>query len=308
MGRLRTELAQRIPYPLWRLGWNRVLPRLRHLHRAVQQFHCLRRLGSHPYPRRLAGKPVRDSPGYLACGYPRAVGNRLWPGLSAGDSAHARIRNWKHLTLYAPTEPFAVEHIEHLRELCRDTVDWTLIKTHIPDMLRVAISISQGKVRSSTILRKLGTESRKNKLYVAFRELGRVVRTMFLLRFMNDDELRRTINAATNIAEAWNGLIQWVAFGGDGVIRQNNREEQRKIIRYNHLVANLVVFHNVVSMTRVLQALIDEGYPVTPEIIARLAPYKIGHINRFGHYDLHFDQPPPPIIEELRLAPVLAVS
>jgi hypothetical protein len=29
-----------------------------------------------------------------------------------------------------------------------------------------------------------------------------------------------------------------VAFGGDGVIRQNNREEQRKIIRYNHLVAN----------------------------------------------------------------------
>jgi Tn3 transposase DDE domain len=48
------------------------------------------------------------------------------------------------------------------------------------------------------------------------------------------------------------------------VIRQNNREEQRKIIRYNHLVANLIVFHNVVSMTHVLQALIDEGYPVTP--------------------------------------------
>jgi hypothetical protein len=51
------------------------------------------------------------------------------------------------------------------------------------------------------------------------------------------------------------------------VIRQNNREEQRKIIRYNHLVANLVVFHNVVTMTRVLQELIDEGYPVTPEIL-----------------------------------------
>jgi len=57
-----------------------------------------------------------------------------------------------------------------------------------------------------------------------------------------------------------------------------------------------------------LQALIDEGYPVTPEIIARLAPYKTGHINRFGHYDLHFDQPPPPITEELRLAPILAVG
>jgi len=88
----------------------------------------------------------------------------------------------------------------------------------------------------------------------------------------------------------------------EGVIRQNNREEQRKIIRYNHLVANLVVFHNVVSMTRVLQDLIDAGYPVTPEVIARLSPYKTEHINRFGHDELRFDRVPPPITEELRRA------
>jgi TnpA family transposase len=219
-----------------------------------------------------------------------------------------RIRNWKDLTLYAPTERFAQEHITHLRELFTATIDWTLITTHLPDMLRVALSISQGKVRSSTILRKLGTESHKNKLYVAFRELGRVVRTIFLLQFINDEELRRTIHAATNISEAWNGFVQWVAFGGEGVIRQNNREEQRKIIRYNHLVANLVVFHNVVSMTRVLQELIDEGYPLTPELIARLSPYKTEHINRFGHYELRFDQPPQPITEDLRLSPTLAVG
>jgi hypothetical protein len=118
----------------------------------------------------------------------------------------------------------------------------------------------------------------------------------------SDEGLRRTINAATNIAEAWNGFVQWVAFGGEGVIRQNNREEQRKTIRYNHLVANLVVFHNVVSMTRVLQELVDEGYPVTPEILAHLSPYKTGHINRFGHYEVRFDQIPPPMIEDLRLA------
>jgi Tn3 transposase DDE domain-containing protein len=68
-----------------------------------------------------------------------------------------------------------------------------------------------------------------------------------------------------------------------------------------------VVFHNVVSMTRVLQALIDAGYPGPPAIIARLSPYKREHINRFGHYDLQFDQGPQPIIEELRLSPALTV-
>ena len=160
--------------------------------------------------------------------------------------------------------------------------------------------------RSSTILRKLGTASRKNKLFVAFRELGRVIRTIFLLQFINDDHLRRTISAATNISEAWNGLIQWVAFGGEGIVRQNNREEQRKIIRYNHLVANLVVFHNVVSMTQTLQKLIDEGQVVTPEIMARLSPYKTEHINRFGNYELQFDRIPQPITEALRLSPAIA--
>jgi TnpA family transposase len=82
---------------------------------------------------------------------------------------------------------------------------------------------------------------------------------MFLLHFVGDEELRRTINAATNTSEAWNGFVQWVAFGGEGVIRQNNREEQRTIIRSNPLVANLVVFHHVVAMTRALQELVDAG-------------------------------------------------
>jgi TnpA family transposase len=186
------------------------------------------------------------------------------------------------------------------------TIDWPLIKTHLPDMLRVAISISQGKIRSSTILRKLGTHSHKNKLYTAFCELGRVVRTVFLLNFVSDEEMRRTIHAATNTVESWNGFVQWAAFGGEGIIRQNNREEQRKIIRYNHLVANLVVFHNVVSMTRGLQELVDEGYTVTPEIVARLSPYKTEHINRFGSYELRFDHVPP-VVEDLRLSPLPAM-
>ena len=215
-----------------------------------------------------------------------------------------RIRNWKDLTFYAPSERFALEHIIHLRERFTGTIHWTLIETHLPDMLRVALSISQGKMRASTILRKLGTHSHKNKLYTAFCELGRVVRTIFLLNFTRDEEMRRTINAATNTAAAWNGFVQWVAFGGEGIIRQHNREEQRKIIRYNHLVANLVVFHNGVSMTRRLQELVDEGYTVTPEILARLAPYKTGHINRFGTHDLRFDRVPPPVVEELRLVPL----
>jgi TnpA family transposase len=205
-----------------------------------------------------------------------------------------RIRNWKDLKFYFPDEEL---EMSHLNALFSDTIDWQLIETHFFDMLQVAISISQGKIRSSTILRKLGTYSRKNRLYFAFRELGRVVRTVFLLNYIASIELRRMIFEATQKSESWNQFIQWIAFGGEE-IRENNRKEQRKIIRYNHLVANLVIFHNVVEMTRVIKQLVAEGVEITPEILAGLSPYKTGHLNRFGRYRLEFEKVPDPIPED----------
>ena len=38
------------------------------------------------------------------------------------------------------------------------------------------------------------------------------------------------------------------------------RDEQRKFIKYNHLVANRLIFHNVVTMSNALERLVAEGY------------------------------------------------
>jgi TnpA family transposase len=117
-------------------------------------------------------------------------------------------------------------------------------------VLRVAVSIRAGGITASTILRRLGTYSRKNWLYLAFRELGRVVRTGFLLRYVADTELRATIQAAPNKSQQLNRFLKWVFFGGEGIITENSRDEQRKVIKYNHLVANCSIFHNVCSLTK----------------------------------------------------------
>ena len=201
-----------------------------------------------------------------------------------------RIRNWKDLTLYRPDKASRYEHID---SLFTDTVDWDLIRTHLPDMLRVAVSIKAGRITASTILRRLGTYSRKNKLYLAFRELGRVIRTGFLLRYLADKELRSTIQAATNKSEQLNHFLKWVFFGGEGVITENSRDEQRKVIKYNHLVANCLIFHNVSSLTRVVGQLQDEGEDVPGAALACVSPYLTEHINRFGDYVLNMNRKPP---------------
>ena len=219
-------------------------------------------------------------------------------GLAAllGITLMPRIRNWKDLTMYRPDKKTTFTHID---SLFSDTIDWNLIKTHLPDMLRVALSIKAGRITPSTLLRKLGTYSKKNRLYQAFRELGCVLRTEFLLKYLGSAELRALIQAATNKSESFNGFAQWAAFGGDGTILSNDRDEQRKIIKYNHLVANCVIFHNVFSLSRVLHTLQNEGYPLNTEEVASLSPYLRPHINRFGHFPLDMETLPPDLIYDL---------
>jgi TnpA family transposase len=175
----------------------------------------------------------------------------------------------------------------------------------LPEMLRVALSIGAGRIRPSTILRRLATYSRKNKLYFAFRELGRVVRTAFLLDYKSNVELRRTIQTATNKSEAFNLFVQWVAFGGGRLLAENTRDEQRKMIKYHHLVANLLIFHNVVTMTKALQALVADGVEIDEAAMACLSPYQTEHINRFGRYTLKRDRVPEPLdrVRVLRMPP-----
>jgi TnpA family transposase len=89
-----------------------------------------------------------------------------------------RIRNWQDLIFYRPDKETVYQHID---SLFKDSIDWELIKTHWTDLMQVVLSIYTGKISSVAILRKLGNYSRKNRLYKAFRELGRVIRTIFFV-------------------------------------------------------------------------------------------------------------------------------
>ena len=203
-----------------------------------------------------------------------------------------RHRDWKGKNFYRPSPE---THYEHIDSLFTAQVDWGPIKTMLPDLLRVAVSIKSGALLPSDILRRLGSFSRKNKLYFALRELGYVVRTMFLLRYVSEAELRQAIQSATNKSERFNEFVQWISFGGDDVIAENVRDEQRKFIKYNHLVANLLAFHNMVSMTKAIDRLKAEGQEISNEVLAAVSPYQTSHINRFGQYQLHDRRAPEPL-------------
>ena len=202
-----------------------------------------------------------------------------------------RMRGLGDAVFYRPDR---AAHYRHIDALFSGEIDWALIATHWRDMLQVVLSIQAGSVMPSMLLRKLGSFNRQNRLYRAFRELGRVERTLFLLRYLADVELRRSIRAETTKVETFNEFLDWIAFGGP-VIRSGDPVEQEKSLKYASLVANAVMLSNVVDMSTTLAAMAEVGETVTPELVAALSPYMREHIRRFGQYALDMDDLPGPL-------------
>ena len=223
-------------------------------------------------------------------------------GLAAllGIKLMPRMRTWNDVIFYRVDRETTYQHIN---ALFTQVVDWDLIETHWHDMMQVVLSIQAGRVLPSMLLQKLGVYSRRNSLYRAFRELGRVERTLFLLEFISDPAMRQHIRAETTKVENYHQFTDWIAFGGP-VLRSGDPVEQEKRIKYRDLVANAVMLHNVVDMTNVFYELKQEGFCVTPEVVARLSPYLTEHIKRFGQYILDMEAEPVP----LQLKPLFAAA
>lgn len=220
-------------------------------------------------PNKLHGDTHQQS--YAAFAMSHLIGIQLMP----------RIRAIHNLDFFRPTKATRYDNID---SLFKGVVDWKLIETHLPMMFKIGVSIKLGRLTPSTILRRLGTHSRKNKLYFAFQELGKVLRTIFLLKYISDVDLRRFINAETNKSEQFNNFLKLSFFGNGGLIAENVRHEQQKVMKFAHLVANILIVYTVHDMERVIRELRDEGFPITPELLADLNPYRLGHVNMLGDY------------------------
>ena len=66
---------------------------------------------------------------------------------------------------------------------------------------------------------KLGSYPRQNGLAMALRELGRIERSLFILDWLQNVELRRRVQAGLNKGEARNALARAVFFNRLGEIR-----------------------------------------------------------------------------------------
>jgi len=122
-----------------------------------------------------------------------------------GINLTPRIRNWKRLTLFKADSKIQYKYIDGLFS---DTINWDIIEAHWQDLMQIALSIQAGRIASPLLLKRLSAGNQRNRLFLAAQELGRVVRTVFLLKWISKISLRQDVTAETNKVESYNGFAK----------------------------------------------------------------------------------------------------
>lgn len=106
-----------------------------------------------------------------------------------------------------------------------------------------------------------------------------VVRTIFLLEYIAESETREIIHPAACKSEEFNDFLNGIMFGNNGLILENIRHKQLKAIKYNHLVASIIIVYNVITMTNVIGELSQEDLQIGTETLAATSPFRRDNLN-----------------------------
>ena len=143
-----------------------------------------------------------------------------------------RIRNFKDLIFFRPSEHLVYPHIDALfGERGRNANRLEAHRAPLAGPDAGGDLHQRGPPQLGHRDAQAPVQLRKNRIYKVFREVGRSVRTVALLRYLADPQLRARITAATNKVESYNGFSHWLAFGSNGVLADNDPAEQEKLIK-----------------------------------------------------------------------------
>lgn len=114
-----------------------------------------------------------------------------------------------------------------------------------------------------------------------------MIKTIFILRYLNRSDYRRRIHTQLNKGEALHALRRFLFFARQGQIRKRHQEDLASQSSCLTLVRNAVVAWNTIYMQAAIQQLKQEGHPIEDEDVAHLSPARFEHVNPYGKY--YFD-------------------
>ena len=162
-------------------------------------------------------------------------------------------------------------------------IHWDKIKENYALYLA---ALKTGAVEAGVMMKRLSANNDANPVYQALLEIGKVVRTIFLCRYLAKEELRIEIHESLNIVERVNSTMSFIFYGKHGEISTNNVEDQELSLLCLHLLHVCMVYVNTLMIQEVL-ADPNRRWQLNAEDNRALSPLIHSHLNPYGLFILN---------------------
>jgi len=203
-----------------------------------------------------------------------------------GFSYAPRIKNLKRQQLY----------LFNTRREC-DRSQWKItpagyiedavIVAHWDEILRLITTLKLKEVTASELFRRLNSYSKQHAIYRALKAFGRILKSLFLLRYIDDVTLRQAIEGQLNKIELAHRFTRAVSVGNPREFLHAEKQEQELAEGCKRLIKNCLVCWNYLYLSQKLAETTDaEQRERLLHAIAHGSVVAWGHFNLLGEYDL----------------------
>lgn len=198
------------------------------------------------------------------------------------DTAFApRIKDLAGQAIYAFSAKSTYEK-KGYKILPSRSINQKLIANHWDDILRFMVTIKLKRVSASQLFKRLSSYARNNPLYKAIKEFGRIIKSIFILTYIDDVKLRQRIEKQLNRVELSNKFSSAVFYANSSEFKQGSPDEQQIIVACKVLIQNSIILWNYLYLSELLVNCQDEE-----ERTEMIGLIKEGSILSWGHVNLH---------------------
>jgi len=172
-----------------------------------------------------------------------------------------------------------------LNPLFCSAADIELIREQWDVLVRVAASLKNRTAPANVIVQRLANAPASDRLARALTALGRVVKTIYILRYLSDSGLRDRVQLQLNRGEARHELVgRCLFFANRGEFRSSDAEEIMNKASCLSLLSNAVLVWNTLQITKIVNQLKADGHQINDQDLARVSPLMHAHIIPNGTY------------------------
>jgi TnpA family transposase len=168
-------------------------------------------------------------------------------------------------------------------------VDTAFIAEHWDRMGQFYASLEQGHTTASVALKRLAGFTTKNRFYRANRDLGRIFKTEFILKYMSEPQLRRRIRRGLLKVDQLHALARDVYYGRRGRINAHELHEQMNSCSCLTLILACIIYWQARELDRVLNECDPQSNGINVSLLEHVSPIEWENVVLYGEYVINRD-------------------